>query len=203
MKTCPNGHTVPDNAMFCTLCGARMVTTPPPSGQSAQSEYVHSDQFQSNTPPPHQQYQQPPYQQPPYQQGYQQPPYGAPFGGPPLTGFRGEIRSPGTVILLTIVTCGIYGLIWLYSISKEINAVLGREATTSSYTFIGILCFIFTYILWSQVDNALVEIDQKRGIHASNKFLTWVLLSVFLGIGVFMMQYDVQTRLNALYEGRY
>ncbi len=202
MKNCPNGHAVPDSAVFCTTCGARLAAAPPPAGQPAAPQYVHTDSYQSE--PPGQPYQQPPYQQaPPYQQPpYQQPPYGG-QQGLPLTGFRGTIRSPGTVIVLTIFTCGIYGLIWLYSISKEINAVLGYEATKPHYSLIGILCFIFTYLLWSQVDNAMVEIDRKRGIHTENKFLTWIILSILLGIGIFIMEYDVQSRLNALYEGRF
>lgn len=106
MRTCPNGHPVPDNAVFCTTCGARMPAASPGYGQPAQGQpYMHADQA-----PPNQGYQQAPqYQQPPYQQAppYQQPPYGPPQGGMPLTGFRGEVRSPGMVILLSIITCGI------------------------------------------------------------------------------------------------
>jgi|LSQX01.3.fsa_nt_gb hypothetical protein len=196
MKTCPNGHPVPDNAVFCTTCGARMPAASPGYGQPAQGQpYVYADQA-----PPNQGYQQPPYQQAP---PYQQPPYGSPQGGMPLTGFRGEVRSPGMVILLSIITCGIYALFWLYSVSKEINNVLGYEATKPQYTFFGLLCFIFTLLLWSQVDDALIEIDRRRGIISSKKFLTWIVLSVLLGIGGFVMMYDVQSRLNALYEGRF
>lgn len=36
-------------------------------------------------------------------------------------------RSPITIILLSIVTCGIYFIYWLYVTSKEINDALGRE----------------------------------------------------------------------------
>lgn len=146
MRTCPNGHPVPDNAVFCTTCGARMPAASPGYGQPAQGQpYMHADQA-----PPNQGYQQAPqYQQPPYQQAppYQQPPYGPPQGGMPLTGFRGEVRSPGMVILLSIITCGIYSLIWIYSVSKEMNNVLGYEATKPQYTFYGLLCGIFTLIL--------------------------------------------------------
>jgi hypothetical protein len=179
-----------------------MPAASPGYGQPAQGQpYMHADQA-----PPNQGYQQAPqYQQPPYQQAppYQQPPYGPPQGGMPLTGFRGEVRSPGMVILLSIITCGIYSLIWIYSASKEMNNVLGYEATKPQYTFYGLLCGIFTLILWSQVDDAPVEIDRRRGIISSKKFLTWLLLTIFLGVGGFVMMYDVQSRLNALYEGRY
>ncbi|HZK28955.1 MAG TPA: DUF4234 domain-containing protein [Clostridia bacterium] len=189
MKKCVNGHSVPDNATFCALCGA-------PVAQATQQ--------QAGAPPsqqaPYQHQQQPPYQQP-TSYGYQQPPYQQ----QPLTGFRGQIKSPGMIILLTILTCGIYGIIWMYSISEEINAVLGdANATSSIYPIIGLFtCGIFTFIWMSQVDKAMVEIDRRRGIYSESKFLVWILLSVFLGIGLFMVEYDVQSRLNALYGGTY
>jgi len=120
----------------------------------------------------------------------------------PLTGFRGKVRSPGTVILLSIITCGIYGIYWYYSTASEINSVLGYESTKPYYSVVGLLCFVFSYILMSQVDKALMEINRKRGRYSESKFLVWILLSIFVGIGFFVMQYEVQSALNDLYEGR-
>lgn len=242
MKTCPNGHIVPDNAAFCTECGAPLAAATPqppqeagqPTGQPATDQYVHQSSQQQGgqqagqqAPPtgaePYQQpYQQPQQQQ--YQQQYQQyqqqqqqqqqqyqqyqqhPPHQQgpypPQADAPLTGFKGVVRQPGMVILLSIVTCGIYAIWWMYTISEEINSVLGYEATKPIYAVVGTFCcMIFQFILMSQIDNAIVLIDKKRGIITNSKFLVWVLLSIFLGIGVFMMQYDVQTRLNSLYQG--
>ena len=68
---------------------------------------------------------------------------------------------------------------------------------------IGILCFVFSFILMYQMDNAVMEIDAKQGRPSNSNFLMWIILSIFFGIGFFMMQYQVQSRLNALYEGRY
>ena len=180
MKTCPQGHPVPDEASFCPVCGMPVQEAP---------SYGHT-------------YQQAPQQTvPPYTYAGQ----GAtPYPPPPLTGFRGVIRSPATVILLTVLTCGIYGLYWFYSIAQELNAVLGDQgATNPSYSLWGILCFVFSFILMSQVDEAVMEVDRRRGRYSESRFLIWLLLSLFVGIGFYMMEYDVQTRLNALYEGRY
>ncbi len=177
MKTCPNGHPVSDKASFCSVCGARVQESAPPHSQT--------------------------YQQPPPSYGYAGQ-GGQAYPPPPLTGFRGVVRSPVSVILLTVLTCGIYGLIWFYSIANELNALLGDEgATNPSYSLLGILCFVFSFILMSQVDAAVMEVDRRRGRYTESRFLIWVLLSVFVGVGFYMMEYDVQTRLNALYEGRY
>ena len=37
---------------------------------------------------------------------------------------KGETRNPVTIILLTLGTCGLYGIYWFYLVSKEINAAL-------------------------------------------------------------------------------
>ncbi len=226
MKTCPNGHSVPDDAKFCTVCGA-VVDQTPPSGQTAQDQgqYSQSQAYgEQNQPPGYQQpdyqqgYQQYPpgqgYQQYPPGQGYQQydpnqqyqQPYQQPYGegvhNMPLTGFRGTVRSPGMVIFLSIITCGIYGIYWFYSAASELNSVLGYEETKPYYSVVGLLCFVFSYILMWQFDKALMEVNRKRGRYSESKFLVWILLSIFVGIGFFVMQYEVQSSLNELYEGR-
>lgn len=221
MKTCPNGHLVNDEAKFCTKCGAAIpVTDTVDHTYAGQDNFSRDQQFQQNTGgnqyPPGQQNQQqgqwqphyqqnqgqPHYQQNQGQQNYQQAGYNG-FGagaGAALTGFKGVVRSPGTVILLSIVTCGIYGIYWLYSVAGEINSVLGYQATNPSYSIIGLICFVFNYLLIYQIDKAMMEIDQRQRIQPNSKFLMWVLLTIFIGVGFFLMQYEVQSRLNSLYQ---
>ena len=47
---------------------------------------------------------------------------------PPPNGFgpAGKVRSPMMVLLLTIITCGIYGLVWNYSVFKELKDHTGE-----------------------------------------------------------------------------
>lgn len=40
---------------------------------------------------------------------------------------RGQVRNPVTVLLLTLVTCGLYGLYWFTQIAGELNDALGEE----------------------------------------------------------------------------
>lgn len=173
MRQCRNGHPVDDGVNFCPSCGA------PVERQGGYEDYRHAYDNE------------------------RQRAYGGRTNRQQLTGFRGVVRSPGSVIILSIITCGIYGIYWQYSVAKEINEVLGHEATQPSYALIGILCFVFSFILMYQMDNAVMEIDAKQGKPSNSNFLMWIILSIFFGIGFFMMQYQVQSRLNALYEGRY
>jgi Domain of unknown function (DUF4234) len=60
------------------------------------------------------------------QQGYQQPvgAYGAPRGAvPPSVG--GAFYNPALVILLMIVTCGIWGFFWTYRNSEDLKQYNG------------------------------------------------------------------------------
>ncbi len=87
MRRCPNNHAVPDDVRYCPTCGAEVTEQ---AGDSQQQEQQQS-------------------QQQSHQQGYQQPGYQ--HTDPrniPLTGYRGQYRSPVTVLLLGgIFTCGI------------------------------------------------------------------------------------------------
>ena len=97
MPFCQNcGAQLNEGASFCNNCGVRVGAGP------AQPE-------------------QPPFQ-PQYQQQYYQPQYQQPvtrMGG----GYRCNIRKreAGMAILLSIVTCGIYGLIWFFNLVADLN----------------------------------------------------------------------------------
>ena len=81
------------------------------------------------------------------QGGYGQPPPGAmqPYGAPPggggfpggggpmmpatpgQHGAKGQIRNPINVLLIGLVTCGIYQMIWFISIMNEMKTYLQRD----------------------------------------------------------------------------
>ncbi|CAN5661271.1 hypothetical protein BH11ACT8_BH11ACT8_12510 [soil metagenome] len=87
---------------------------------------------QYGTPPPPQQYGAPPqqYGTPAPQYGAPAPGYGQPaYGGAPMGGQLGpvgKIRSTGTCILLSIVTLGLYSLVWYFSTSEEMKKHSGQ-----------------------------------------------------------------------------
>lgn len=65
-------------------------------------------------------------------------PSAAPAGGArpiPL----GKIRSPGIVLLLSIVTLGIYGIIWMYSILEEMKNYRSQGWSGGLYLIFAIL----------------------------------------------------------------
>ena len=105
MKTCPAcGAQNPDNATFCNACGARLDA----AGQAP-------------NPGPR----------------YQNPDDGHPYGQGPAyggqQGYGGMVvpRSIVLAIILTIITCGLYGLYWMCRVNDELNLLAGNDRGTS------------------------------------------------------------------------
>lgn len=77
----------------------------------------------------------------------------------------GEVRNPIVVYILTVVTCGIYGIIWFFKVCEEINGALGREEFNAVKE---LLLTIVTCGLWGlwlmwRMSEAVVEVEQTFG----------------------------------------
>jgi hypothetical protein len=110
------------------------------------------------------------------------------------------------LILLSIVTCGIYGAYYLYVLGNELNAALGREAVNPVFAIIGMFCApLLLYYLY-QLDMALPEIGARYGLGYQPNFILWLLFTLFCGIGLFIAYYQIVTYMNEICDrsgGRY
>ena len=116
-----------------------------PTGPLAQPPEASPTNPYGTPPVPHRGY------DPPVGQPYSQP-YAAPYGHVP-----GKVRGTGMCILLTVVTFGIYSLVWFYSTHDEMkrhtgNGLGGGLALVLAF-FVGI---VMPYITSSEV-GALYE----------------------------------------------
>jgi hypothetical protein len=114
--------------------------------------------------------------------------------------YRGETRSPILVIVLSVVTCGIYWYVWLFMVSNEINNAAGEKKIDPLIFFLlGLLCFPLIYVGMYKIDEALYELNGRAGLPAEKHFVIWLILS-FVGVGAFFMAYQVQEQLNTLWS---
>ena len=139
---CPKcGKNCADGSNFCDGCGTPFAAQQPNqqtnqqpkqrAGQQQNYYYNNQNNNQQNG------YQQPPYQQNSYQQngyqqnGYQQNPYQP--NGPQYGNYRAPIknRNIALCIVLSIITCGIYGIYWLVCLVDDLNVASGRTGDTS------------------------------------------------------------------------
>jgi len=104
-------------------------------------------------------------------------------------------QSPVTVLLLSLVTCGIYWIVWEFKIAKEINEFAGREVIPMWVPIVGIF---FVPVVFYFVDAALVEIAEDKGFVWKSKFVMWLLTWFCCSIGQFIYMFQVQTQMNSL-----
>jgi hypothetical protein len=95
MKICPNDHSVPDSAKFCTTCGAPVAASRRPAiAKRNQRDYQDPNRDPSRQCAAGRQYDQQPRQEP---YAYRQ------AASSPEGRFRGKTRSPVSVIILTAI----------------------------------------------------------------------------------------------------
>lgn len=108
-----------------------------------------------------------------------------------------EKRSIATCIILTIITCGIYGLIWIVRLNDDTNAVASETNATSggmvillSFITCGIYLLYWNYKQGEKLNNA----RRMRGL--PEKFgALYLLLSIFglTIVGLALMQDELNS----------
>lgn len=97
-----------------------------------------------------------------------------------------EQRNVAVAIVLTIVTCGIYGLIWFVKITDEINILAQTPGETSGgmalvYTIL--TCGIYSYFWMYKMGEKLDNISLSRGMATQSRGIVYLVLS-FVGLGI-------------------
>jgi len=118
--------------------------------------------------------------------------------------YIGKTRNPITVILLSLVTCGIYYWFWLYTTMDDLNKVVGREVINP--TLFLILCifvpFVPLYVFYT-IDKNFAEISKNEGVEYKENFILWVILYIALcGIGIYVGVYQLTEGFNNLWAKR-
>jgi len=106
-------------------------------------------------------------------------------------------RDPIVSILLTIVTCGIYGLIWFISMTNDSNE-LGDDPNATSggmALLLGIVTCGIYMIYWNyKMGKKIYGIQLKNNVPATDNSILFLLLSIF-GLSI-INYYLIQTELN-------
>lgn len=117
--------------------------------------------------------------------------------------YIGKTRDPVMVILLSIITCGIYAFFWYYTIMTDMNLTLGEERMNPILLLVlSIICFpVFWFVLY-KTDKGLAEVTQKEGLQYKENFTMWLLLSLLLGVGMFVAYYQITATFNEIWAKR-
>ncbi|MCU0848599.1 MAG: DUF4234 domain-containing protein [Spirochaetes bacterium] len=112
---------------------------------------------------------------------------------------KGEIRNPAAVIIFSIITCGIYALVWIYKFSREIKDYLGREDLNPGTDLIlSMICFPYL-IYWSYKYGLLImDAQKKAGKQPSDDTVLYLIVAIF---GLFIVDMAImQSKMNEIWE---
>jgi hypothetical protein len=107
-------------------------------------------------------------------------------------------RNPVLIIIFSIITCGIYYLYWVWVTNAELNRLAGRENVGGGMVILSYFCGFVGWYIWYKWDKSLIEMTRERQVTYSNSnFILWLVLT-FLGIGPWIMMFQVQDTINSL-----
>ena len=106
-------------------------------------------------------------------------------------------RNIALCIILSLVTCGIYGLYWFVCLTEDTNAAANEEGTS------GVLALVITIVTcgiyglyWAYKRGELLDKAKvNRGMPASNGGVLYLILYIFGGIIAYAL---IQNELNKL-----
>ncbi len=115
-----------------------------------------------------------------------------------VTSAVGKLRSPVTVILLSIITLGIYSLYWQYASFKEIKDHAGEGIGGGlGLVFAILLGIVNVFLLPHEVGRLFLRAGRPEPVSALTGF--WVLIPIIGGI---IWVVKTQGRLNEYWEER-
>ncbi|MBR3249076.1 MAG: DUF4234 domain-containing protein [Clostridia bacterium] len=107
-------------------------------------------------------------------------------------------RNIVVAILLSIITCGIYGIYWFITMTDDVGKANEDPDFTGvkAFLFALITCGIYG-IYWNyKIGKEMYEANQKRGINTSDNSVLYLILSIF---GLSIVTYClVQNELNTI-----
>ena len=107
--------------------------------------------------------------------------------------------SVGTAVLLTIITCGIYGLVWQYKQMKVLNFWLNRkEYSFGKWLLLSIItCGIYGVYNEYKMARGIIEVQQQNNFLVNN-VATICLIMTLIGLSIVPMAIQ-QTEINKFY----
>lgn len=112
-------------------------------------------------------------------------------------------RSIGICILLSIVTCGIYGLYWFVVLTDELNQESGETDATGggmSLLLTIVTCNIYGWYWAYKQGEKVDKVKTMNGQPSSNSGILYVILQ-FLGLGIInyaLMQDTINKNANSI-----
>lgn len=115
-------------------------------------------------------------------------------------------RELGMTILLTIVTCGLYGWYFIYKYAEDVNIMCNGDGKHTQgllvYILLGVItCGIYTLFWYYWVGNRIQENGTRYGTEISDNgttMLVFLILGSIVGIGWILIYIPMINSINKL-----
>ena len=92
-----------------------------------------------------------------------------------------KYRSIALCIVLSIITCGLYGIYWFTCVTDETNQISNRYGTTGGMAFLFnlITCGLYGIYWGYKLGEALDDARMRDGVPSSSLCIIFLLLNIF------------------------
>ncbi len=107
-------------------------------------------------------------------------------------------RSVAAVVILSLITCGIYSIYWTYVTTKGLQEESGVRSRLSPALLTILMAFASSAagaLLGFDCDATINALKVQRGTHPSDNFVLWVVFGAFIPVVTIGM---VQNEINNL-----
>ena len=96
-----------------------------------------------------------------------------------------EQRSIGIAIILSLVTCGLYNIYWMYALTNEVGQLSGDPSFSGGKTVLLsiITCGIYTFFWYYQLGSQISEAQARKGYPTKDDGVILLVLGIF-GLGI-------------------
>ncbi len=138
-------------------------------------------------------------------QGVAGNPYAAPgYMGAPLQAGGGlfavgEKRDPVMVLVFTLLTCGIYGWYWWYTVADDMKNALRREDINPMMDIVlgFVTCGIYLIFLYYKYPQMMLEMQDRVRLPRNDISTVTLLLGIFFPLAAIFI---IQTELNKIWD---
>jgi len=111
-------------------------------------------------------------------------------------------RSVGLSLILTLITCGIYGIYWFIVLTNDVGHLSGDRGFTGGKHFLLTLitCGLWSFVWSYQLGKNIAEAQERQGVRVSDNSLLYLVLNIF-GLGI--VNYALaQSEVNKLVQSK-
>jgi hypothetical protein len=109
-------------------------------------------------------------------------------------------RSVGLSLILTLITCGIYGIYWFIVLTNDVGRLSGDTSFTGGKHFLLTLitCGIWSFVWSYQLGKNIAAAQERMGFRVTDNSVIYLVLNIF-GLGI--VNYALaQSEVNRLVE---